>query len=223
METGSTESIKRLGIGLSMILAPLLLTMGMAIHPPSGSSGAERLAVVVATSGRWILAHILILVSLALLIPAMLGVMRLLQQRGAWFGLIGGALIGIGVVFFGLFIGLEALVPAAFASLPADQQAGLAPGMQATFEAKGALVMVYLGPLSVHSGFLVLAIGLFVARVVPRWLSATMGVGALFELVFTFMGTMIGVVGAALLLVGLGAIGLQVLKQSHQMEEATPA
>ncbi len=224
METGSTESLKRVGIGLSMILAPLLLTVGMAIHPPGGmASGAERLRVVVATSGRWNLAHILILASLVLFIPAMLGVIRLLRDRGAWFGLIGGALVGIGVVFFGAFVGAEALVPGAFASLPADQQAALAPGMQAIIDAEGALaIAAYLGPLIIP-GLLVLAIGLFAARVVPRWMSVAMGVGALLLVGAFMISPQIGAVGAAVLLVGLGAIGLQVLKQPYEVQEAMPA
>jgi hypothetical protein len=66
MKPASTEAIKRFGIGLSMILAPLLLGVGFAIHPwgtQQTTSGAKQLGVIVATSGRWDLAHVLILIS----------------------------------------------------------------------------------------------------------------------------------------------------------------
>jgi hypothetical protein len=36
MESAGTESIKRVGTGLSMMLAPLLLGVGFALHPPVG-------------------------------------------------------------------------------------------------------------------------------------------------------------------------------------------
>jgi len=51
MESASTESVKRVGIGVSMILAWLLFALGFAIHPPQSTSGAEQLRVIVATSG----------------------------------------------------------------------------------------------------------------------------------------------------------------------------
>src|ERR671932_1413447 len=139
METASTESVKRLGLGLSMILAWLLFALGFAIHPTQSTSGAEQLRVIVATSGRWDLAHILILVSLVLFIPAGLGVMGFLQQRGAWFGLIGGAFVVIGVVFLGAWVGAEGFASSALAGLPANQQAALAPAIQAIIDPRGAL------------------------------------------------------------------------------------
>src|SRR5215204_2798827 len=109
MESASTESVKRVGIGVSMILAWLLFALGFAIHPPQSTSGAEQLRVIVATSGRWDLAHVLILVSLVLFIPVVVGVMGFLQQRGAWLGLIGGAFVAIGVVFFAAWVGARDL------------------------------------------------------------------------------------------------------------------
>jgi len=171
METASTESIKRVCTGLSMILAPLLLEVGFAIHPPQSTSGAEQLRVVVATSGRWDLAHVLILVSLVLFIPAVLGVMGFLQKRGAWFGLIGGAFVAIGVVFFAAWVGAEGFVSSALASLSASQQTALAPAMQAILDTRGALAFVDFTSLLLIAGLLVLAIGLFAARTVARWMS----------------------------------------------------
>src|ERR671928_1504912 len=117
MHPTSTESIRRVGMGLSMILAWLLFALGFAIHPTQSTSGAEQLRVIVATSGRWDLAHILILVSLVLFIPAVLGVIGFLQWRGAWFGLIGGGFVGIGVGFLAAWVGAEGLASSALSNL----------------------------------------------------------------------------------------------------------
>jgi hypothetical protein len=221
METGSTESIKRVGIGLSMILAWLLFALGFAIHPTQSTSGAEQLRVIIATSGRWDLAHVLILVSLVLFIPAVVGLMGFLQQRGAWLGLIGGTFVAIGVVFFAAWVGAEGFVTSALASLPVNQQAVLAPAMHTIIVPRGALSLVATTSLLLIAGWLVMSIGLFAARTVPRWMSVAMGVGALL-LMGSVLAIQIGVLGAAALAVGVGGIGLQVLRGPHEMRQAMP-
>src|ERR687885_2054800 len=164
MHTTGTESIRRVGIGLSMILAWPLFALGFAIHPAQSTSGAEQLRVIVATSSRWDLAHVLILVSLVLFIPVVLGVIGFLQQRGAWLGLIGGAFVVIGVVFLAAWVGAEGFASSALASLSANQQAALAPAMHAIIVPSGAVSFVANTSFLFIAGWLVLAIGLFVAR-----------------------------------------------------------
>jgi hypothetical protein len=221
MEPASTESIKRVGTGLSMILAWLMFALGFAIHPTQSTSGAEQLRVIVATSGRWDLAHVLILVSLVLFIPAVVGVMGFLKQRGAWLGLIGGTFVAIGVVFFAAWVGAEGFVSSALASLPANQQATLAPAMQAIVVPGGALSFVATTSFLLIAGWLALAIGLFAARTVPRWMSVAMGLGALL-LIGSVLAIQSGTLGAAALAVSVGGIGLQVLRGPHEMREAMP-
>jgi hypothetical protein len=224
MESASTESIKRLVMGASMILAPLLLGVGFAIHPPQSTSGAEELRIIAATSGRWDLAHVLILVSLVLFIPAVIGVMSFLQRRGAWFGLIGGTFVAIGVVFFAAWVGAEGFASSTLASLPKDQQAALAPDMHAIIDAKGALALVDTTSVLLIGGLLVLAIGLFFARAVPRWMSVAMVVGVLLLVIGASLGFQISLVGGcALLVVGMGTMSVQMLKAPHEMQEAIPA
>jgi hypothetical protein len=100
----------------------------------------------------------------------------------------------MGVVFFGVFFGVE-FAMSALASVPIEQRAGLESGMQALIDFKGPLPVVFLG-LSLNLGLIVLSMGLFVTRVVPRWTSVVIAV-------------------ASLVLVGglfsnpLGAVGLQ--------------
>ena len=200
---------ERFVTGLSMLLAPLLPLVGFAIHPPEPQSGAEMLAVISNSPDRWNVAHILFSVSMVLSIPATLGLMRLLGHRGAWFGFVGGTLVAIGVVFFGVFLGVE-LAMSALASVPIEQRAGLESGMQALIDFEGPLPVVFLG-LSLNLGLIVLAMGLFVARAVPRWTSVVIEVASL-VLVGGLFSNPLGAMGAAALLVGLGAVSLQVLK-----------
>ena len=77
------EATKGVVGGLSMLLAPLLLLVGFAIHPPEPMSGAEALEVIVDDPGRWNAAHIAFSFGMALSIPAVGGLVRLLGNRGA--------------------------------------------------------------------------------------------------------------------------------------------
>ena len=73
---------ERFVTGLSMLLAPLLLLVGFAIHPPEPQSGADLLAVISNSPDRWNIAHILFSASMVLSLPSTLGLMRLLGHRG---------------------------------------------------------------------------------------------------------------------------------------------
>lgn len=206
------EVTKRFVTGLSMLLAPLLLLVGFAVHPPEPRSGAELLEVIANNASRWNAAHVLLSISMVLSIPAALGLVDVLGHRGAWFGFIGGTLVAIGVVFFGIFLGVE-LAMSAITSVPAEQRAGLEAGMQALIDFEGPLPAVFLG-LSLNLGLVVMATGLFIGRAVPRWTSVVIA-GASLVLVGGVFSNPIGAVGAAVLLVGLGAVGLRVLKPTR--------
>lgn len=208
------ESIKRTGTALAMILGPFLLAVGFFIHPLDKSTGAAELQMIVDNIGRWNLAHLLLLVGAVFFIPAVLGLMQLLRERGAWFGLIGGWLAGIGVVFFGALIGVDALATSALADLPAAQRAALAPAVQAFLDMRGASVAGNVGFLLIV-GIIVLAIGLFVTRAVPRWASAAIVIGSLLEFGFSSSSTqLVGTAGTVVVFFGMAAIGLREVNTS---------
>ena len=204
------ETTKRCVMGLSMLLAPLLLLVGFSIHPPEPHDGAQMLEVIANDAGRWNTAHILFALSMVLSIPATLGLMDLLERRGGTrFGLIGGSLTVVGVIFLTLFIGVE-LAMSAIASTPAEEHAAIEPAMQALIDFDGPLPVVFVG-LSLNLGLFVLAVGLISTRAVSRWTGVVIEVAAL-VLVGGLFNNPIGAVGAAVLLVGLSSIGLRVLK-----------
>lgn len=168
------------------------------------------LGVIANDAGRWNAAHILFAVSMVLSIPATLGLMDLLDHKGgAGFAFIGGSLAVVGVIFLTLFVGVE-LAMSAIASTPVEQHANIEPAMQALIDFEDPLPVVFVG-LSLNLGLFVLAVGLISTRAVARWTGVAIEVAAL-VLVGGLFNNPIGAVGAAVLLVGLGAIGLRVLK-----------
>jgi hypothetical protein len=147
---------------------------------------------------------------MVLSIPATLGLMDLLEHSGgAGWGFIGGSLVIIGVIFLSLFIGVE-LAMSAIASIPVEEHSGIEAAMQALIDFNGPLPVVFVG-LSLNLGLFVLGVGLLSTRAVPRWTGVAIEIAAL-VLVGGLFSNPIGAVGAAVLLVGLGTIGLEVLK-----------
>jgi hypothetical protein len=123
------ETAKRSVTGLSMLSAPLVLLVGFSIHPPEPNNGAQLLEVIANNGARWNAAHIMFALSMALSIPATLGLMDLLERTGgAGFAFIGGSLVVVGVLFLTLFIGVE-LAMSAIASIPVEEHAGAEPAM----------------------------------------------------------------------------------------------
>jgi hypothetical protein len=204
------ETAKRSIAGLSMLLAPLVLLVRFSIHPPEPHNGAQLLEIIANNNARWNGAHIMFAIAMVLSIPATLGLMNLLERTGgAGFSFIGGSLVVIGVIFLTLFIGVE-LAMSAIASLPVEEHAGAEPAMQALIDFDGPLPVVFVG-LGLNLGLFVLGVGLLSGRAVPRWTGVAIEIAAL-VLVGGLFSNPSGAVGAAVLLVGLGAVGLRVLK-----------
>jgi hypothetical protein len=204
------ETAKRSIAGLSMLLAPLLLLVGFSIHPPEPHNGAQLLGVIANSSARWNAAHIMFAIAMVLSIPATLGLMDLLERTGgAGFSFIGGSLVVIGVIFLTLLVGVE-LAMSAIAGIPLEEHAGAEPAMKALIDFEGPLPVVFVG-LGLNLGLFVLGVGLLSRRAVPRWTGVAIEIAAL-VLVGGLFSNPVGAVGAAVLLVGLGAIGLRVLK-----------
>jgi len=216
------QAVTRFGRALAMIGAPLLLAVGLVVHPLEKQTGAEQLRVVADEATAWDLAHCLILVSMVLFLPAATGLRDLTRGRAGWLGLIGGALVAVGAVFFGALVGVEALATSAFATLPADQREALAPGVQALIDLKGAASVTLLGPLAIVVGLAVLGAGLWGTRSTPRWAGPVTLAGALILLILFLAeaSTRALTVGAVVVLVGMAGAAIPVLGWGGGAERA---
>jgi hypothetical protein len=94
---GSRRLYQRLAAG-SLIVAPLVLLAGELLHPELHLDPARQLAVAAANPDRWYLAHLLSLIGFALLVPAILGLTRLVGQGRAALADLGGTLALLGVL-----------------------------------------------------------------------------------------------------------------------------
>src|SRR5919107_1245941 len=201
------DTVKRTIIGISMLLAPLLLLVGFVVHPPGPHDAAQLLDVISTNTGRWNVAHLTFALSMVFSLPAIVGLMRLLEHRGGGgrFGLIGGSLAVVSVIFFTLFIGIE-LAMSAIVSVPLEQHATIESAMQALVDFDGPLPLVFVC-ISLNLGLLVLGVGFISTQAAPGWAGVAIEVAAV-VLAGGLFSNLIGAVGAAVLLVGLGMISL---------------
>ena len=63
--------------GMCMVAAPLLLVVGMIVHPESKTDVGDQLAVISANMDDWYAAHLILAIALVLAVPAVLGLMHM--------------------------------------------------------------------------------------------------------------------------------------------------
>ena len=206
--------------GMCMIGAPLLLLVGMVIHPERKSDVGDQLAVIADNMDAWYAAHLIVLVALVLAVPAVLGLMHMLREREVAFGHVGGglALVGIlattGVVAIDGFVGWQA------AESPSPEMVAL---FERVTETTGIVIPFFVMSLGFAVGMLFLAAGLYRARAVQSWTSAMLGVGSIALAVGNMMPSdVLSILGSAILLVGFFQVGRMVLSESDEAWEHTP-
>jgi hypothetical protein len=209
------DNFRRTLAGLCMILAPLTLGASdlIRLSVEAGDPGVrEQLDLIAASPGAWQVASIANMLGIILFVPAVLGLLHLLHDRGVVLGHVGGGLYLIGL------LGLAAHNAGYYGTLGAASTPGLVQDQMVRFIHAGAAlpadavwVVMFLAGLLV--GPLLLSVGLLWARVVPRWTAALLLLSWGVTL-FAGGGLLVPIISTTLGSIGLGAIGVLVLRQS---------
>ena len=224
MEHGTLTAIKRTGLAGAFVIGPVLMAIGHMAHPRDGANGAETIQIAASHPTAWNVAHLAILCSIPCLIAVAMRLMAVPRGRAAWFGLLGGVMTTLGLVFLAALMGMDGLVISALAALPEDQRADFGAGYDA-FVAGNGIAWTYQLTLLFILGFFVLGIGLFAARTLPRWIGAVVVIGAVgFAVSFAVPGGYpVGLAGSLLWLIGFGSIALRDLRSGGVPEPASAA
>jgi hypothetical protein len=209
------NNFRRTLAGLCLIAAPLALGAADLIRiSVEGDAQATRdqFEQVAASPGAWQVATVLNMLGVVLFVPAVLGLLHLLHHRGAVLGHIGGGLLLIG------FLGLAAHNAGYYGMLgavsaPGIDQEQMVRFWQAAGGVPGNIVSLLMFLIGYLFGMVVLGVGLFRARVVPRWTAALVVLSLVVSL-FAEGSLLIALISWVLLFVGLGAIGFMLLRQS---------
>lgn len=200
----------RTAFGGSMIGAAVLMLGASLAWPTIKSDEAAQLAVIAQHPARYYLCTILILGSSMLLVPALIGLMRMSAGRSPRLAHAGGILSLLGAL---IAVGDSAsqLVIWQMAARGADR-AQMAALLHRFDNVAGASAVFSVGGLAVVVGMVLLSIALYRSRAVPAWTTAGLVAGTVLN-VAGFAASSVGVliVSSVVLLAALGWIGRLVL------------
>jgi hypothetical protein len=209
--------------GVCMIGAPLLLLVGVIVHPESKSDVAAQLTVIADNMDAWYAAHLIVAMALVLAVPAVLGLMHMLREREVAFGHIGGGLALVGLLATTAIVAIEGFVGWQAGAATGDDAAAMTALFERVTETTGVVLPVFVMSYAFTVGMLFLAAGLYRAHAVQSWTAAMLGIGAIVLAVgFGMTEDVVSIVGAAMLLVGFFQVGRMVLTESDEDWEHTP-
>jgi hypothetical protein len=174
--TMTTHPIARTVTGWSLILAPLT-GLGAAIALPAlRDSRSAEISAIAGHQDRFYLYALSLLISSYLFVPAFFGIMNVLRERSSRWAYLAGGLAQVGLL---VAIGDAAteLMYWQMGSPKANhtQMAALADRYES---AAGSGLIYTVGGLALLVGTLLVAVGLWRTRVVPRWAAVGLVVGA---------------------------------------------
>lgn len=209
------DDFRRTLAGLGMILAPITLGASdlIRLSVEVGDPGVrEQLDLIAASPGAWQVASIANMVGTILIVPAVLGLLHLLRDRGVVLGHVGGGLYLIGLLGFAAHNAgyYGTLGVASTPSMNQDQMVRFIHAGETIPANTFWLAIMIVGLLA---GPLLLNLGLLRARVVPRW-TATVLLLSWGISFFAGDGLLVPIISTTLGSIGLGAIGVLVLRQS---------
>ena len=115
------NQIEQIGVGLALIIFPLLFVFAFAVHPrllQPRLLGPEGMIRRAHKNGLLQFGHVLVTLSTSLLIVAALHFMKLLDHTsGAWAGFVGAAIAILGAIFLAVDKGALCLTMSAFDTL----------------------------------------------------------------------------------------------------------
>lgn len=207
--------------GAGMVLAPLLLLVSAVIQPTLKSGELNQLLVIRGNLDSWYTSQALALAALAAGVPAVLGLMHMLRERQWATGAVGGGLALLGIVFSAGTVALSLVQWEMMRfGLPVPVSAAVIHDLKST---AGMEIPFIILPFAFALGMAILAVGLGVSRATNPVVAFLVGVGAVaIPIGYAISTVAVLIIGAAVLLVGLGTVGMFVLRETESEWEHTP-
>jgi hypothetical protein len=207
----SYDHTERIGFAIFMIVAPLIVLAATIIHPPhAAENGSEYYQAAHDHSNQFYAAHTLFFLGGVALLPAVIGLTRLLQRshpKAAFWGLV---LSAMGFVSWGAFDGMD------FMTYVAGSSSNLDTNTMQTYIDDALANTAILIPLTavfltLIIGLCVIGVGLHRAGILPLWRGLFIPIGVIGILSFLEYPPLL--IGSGLLLcASLGTVGVRQLR-----------
>jgi len=219
MSLNNSTRFKHAITGVAMVAAPLVFVLAELLHARFQTDAAKQLDAIAASTGRWYAAHMLVLAALVLALPALVGVARLLEAGRPRLGTACLVAIVPGVVALAAVVGMELVVWQM--AQPTRQRTEMIALWENTAENAGIAPLI-LAALLFPIAWLLVGVGLYVARVVPRWSAALVGLSQLVGFAGELSGgpKWLAVAAQIAFAIGLIPIGIRVLRKPDAPWEA---
>lgn len=216
----NATKFRRTVAGLCLILGPLFLLISNLLQTRAPATLDEHLNAIAENAVANEISFGFALYGFTLMIPATIGIIHLLRYRSVALGHIGGTLLIVGMVSFAFVAGTESILYIAGADSSMDRNALLSIN-----DRIGISVVYNIINLTEVFGYLfgtiLLAIGLFREKVVPRLYPILLITGIIIR--FTLTSFYAGVVLSDLLyFIAFAAVGILILRQSDEEWERAP-
>lgn len=220
MGFSDSHHFRKMVAGVCMVAGPLCALVAFIVSPAMHTNVGKQMASFAAHPDRTLLTTLLSLAAVSFVIIATLGLMHMLRERMVGYGHVGGAMALVGLLLalasFGAYMLMWAMVK------DGVQTSDVTAVHELTHSAAG-MITLYILPFLSAVGFIVLAAGLYRARAIDWWMAVALAVGMIAINVSGPTASLaLGIVGSAVLLVGLGSVGAMVLRESDADWEHTP-
>jgi hypothetical protein len=214
-----TRDYRTLIAAASLIVGPLLMTIGDLFHPEERMDTAEQIAILMDNALRWYAAHLLLFIGLMLSIPGLLALTGLTAERKPAAGYAARILVLIGAAAFAsIFLG-EMLI-GRFVMDGADT--ATATDLLDSMFSGPIVAAVIPGALAFFVGTAVATIPLMIAGGKLRWIAAFYSIGALLILAEIVSAQVIlSKVGNALIFCGGAAAAWLILRHDTGSQMAS--
>jgi hypothetical protein len=213
---------ERVGFGVLMIGAPILMLGAALTHPPHGiESGAQYYHASHDYSTRFYVAHTCFFLSATLFVPAFVGLARLVHPSHPKAAFWGCVLSLMGFVGWGALDGIDYMAWMAGKPDTGLDETVMQQFVEEALHTNAILIPVLVVFTLLPIGTIVLAVGLTRADVVPSWLAALMPLG-LVGVAASLQYPVLLILSALALLASFGIVGVNLLRTTTMAVSSAP-
>lgn len=163
----TTGELRRRAAPVALVVGSVATIGGMALHA-AGLPDETYVRTIEGQPGQWLTSHLALGLGMALVALGITSVLRLTAGRDARAAVVGTVVAAVGAALMSLGDLAHGVVAYALAG-QVDASTSLAA--QEAYFANPAIMILSMAGMLLPLGLLVLGVGLFRARLVPRWLA----------------------------------------------------